>query len=180
MASTAAPPITVEQYLNFEAPDGYRSELIAGAIIVSPDPKPLHHDVVLNILRILENEIGRQYKVGTRVNMNMRELFSMPSPDVFVVSHDVWRRAREGSYYPQCSPLLAVEVVSPSNRPVNVKKKTELYLSAGTLAVWNVYPVERRVMVFTQQTTEEWRPGQRHLLTFLEIELDAADFFRLD
>ncbi len=147
---------------------------------MSPGPKPLHHDVLRKIFETLNNTVGRQYKVGTRVNMDMSELFSMPSPDVFVVSHELWRRARKGSYYPRGSPLLAVEVVSPSNCPVNVKKKTELYLSAGTLAVWNVYPVERRVMVFTQQTTEEWRPGQRHLLTFPEIELDAADFFRLD
>ncbi len=147
---------------------------------MSPDPKPLHHDIVENIFELLKKAVGWQYKVGTRVNMNMSALFSMPSPDVFVVSRDVWRRAREGSYYPQGSPLLAVEVVSPSNRPVNVKKKTELYLSAGTLAVWNVYPVERRVMVFTQETEEEWKPGQRHALTFPEIELDAADFFRLD
>ena len=101
MTATDPPPITVEQFLKFEAPDGYRSELIAGEIVLSPSPMPLHHDVIGNIFEGLRESVGRQYKVGTRVNMDMRELFSMPSPDVFVVSREVWRRAREGSYYPQ-------------------------------------------------------------------------------
>ena len=44
-SSVKAPPITVQQYLGFRSPPGYRDELINGEIVVSPERKPLHHDL---------------------------------------------------------------------------------------------------------------------------------------
>lgn len=48
------------------------------------------------------------------------------------------------------APDLAVEVISPSETPRKVHEKTSLYLEAGTQMVWNVYPDERVVEVWTQ------------------------------
>ena len=113
--------------------------------------------------------------------MDMRDLFSMPSPDVFVVSYQVWRAARDRGQYPQGSPLLAVEVVSPSNQPKNVSSKTALYLSAGTPVVWNVYPDEKYVSVHTPTGIVEWKLGQMQSLAPVlpYTQLDAAVFFHL-
>jgi hypothetical protein len=47
------PPITIEQYLTFESPEGFRDELINGRIIMSPEPKVLHVDVADNLYRLL-------------------------------------------------------------------------------------------------------------------------------
>jgi Uma2 family endonuclease len=115
------PPITVEQFLNFQAPPGYRAELLHGEIILSPDPKPLHHDVVMNIYRMVYDRcLGSSYHVGSRCNVDFRPEHYMPSPDIFVFPLDVWNRARAGSYYPAKAPILAAEVVSPSNTKQNV------------------------------------------------------------
>jgi Uma2 family endonuclease len=46
------------------------------------------------------------------------------------------------------APDLAVEVVSPSNRPRQMLDKAELYLISGTQLVWVVYPEERVVDVY--------------------------------
>ncbi len=55
MASAlSAPPITIEQYLTFESPEGYRDELINGKIIVSPEAKPLHFDIAENLYELLK------------------------------------------------------------------------------------------------------------------------------
>ena len=140
MGTTKAPPISVEQFLNFEAPSGYRVELLDGEIVLSPDPKPIHHDLVINVYDALRSRIGKSFKVGMRTNMDLREVHYMPSPDVFVRAHESWRQARKENCYPSGSPILAVEVISPSNTEPNVLRKTDVYLRYGTVQVWNVYP----------------------------------------
>jgi Uma2 family endonuclease len=52
-------PITFEQYEEFEAPDGFRDELINGRIVVSPEAKPLHHEIAANVFGLLK-KAGRE------------------------------------------------------------------------------------------------------------------------
>jgi Uma2 family endonuclease len=46
------------------------------------------------------------------------------------------------------APLLAVEVVSPSNTAKDTQLKVTDYLEAGALEVWLVYPDTRTVYVY--------------------------------
>jgi hypothetical protein len=58
------------------------------------------------------------HDVGQRMNLRFPEIDSMSSPDVFVMELAEWQRARSEEIYPDDSKvLLAVEVISPSNRP---------------------------------------------------------------
>lgn len=52
-------------------------------------------------------------------------------------------------------PDVAVEVLSPNDRPRAVLRKTTQYLEAGAAEVWNVIPEKREVHVHTQ--TEQVR-----------------------
>ena len=62
------PPITFEQYEQFESPNGYRDELINGRIVVSPEAKPLHSQVAANVHELLKRVCDkRKYKVGQRM-----------------------------------------------------------------------------------------------------------------
>jgi Uma2 family endonuclease len=56
-------------------------------------------------------------------------------------------------------PDVAVEVVSPSNRPGELLRKVGEYLDAGVSLVWVVYPRRRQVAVY--------RPGEEEP-TFLK------------
>jgi Uma2 family endonuclease len=47
------------------------------------------------------------------------------------------------------APDLAIEIISPSESPRSVRRKTREYLRAGSRLVWNVYPEEREVDVCT-------------------------------
>jgi len=118
MASAlSVPPSTVEQYLTFESPEGVRDELINGKIVVSPEPKALHFDIVDNLYKLLTKAAGKKYRVVQRVNLQFPEVNSAPSPDVHVIELAEWKRARMENVYPDGSRmLLAVEVLSPSNR----------------------------------------------------------------
>jgi Uma2 family endonuclease len=51
-------------------------------------------------------------------------------------------------------PDLAVEVVSPSNRPGELLRKIGEYLAAGVSLVWVVYPKRRCVAVYRPNEEE--------------------------
>lgn len=144
-----APPITAEQYLNFKAPAGFRDELIEGEIVVAPMPKPLHHDVVDNIYSLLKDGLKQSsFKAGTAINMDLREDYSMPVPDVWVMEKARWRRALEENAYPKGSPDLAIEVMSRANTKHRISQKVRLYLKNGSKAVWVVFPKKKRIEAY--------------------------------
>ena len=148
MGTTAkAPPITVEQFCGFEPPLGFRAELLDGEIVVSPEPKPIHQQVVANIFLKLYALLSEEYEVNMRTNFPFEQEHYMPSPDVFVMPLDEWEAAVEENRYPQGGPVLAVEVISPANTEERVRQKTRFYLEHGTVQVWNVYPFQRTVVV---------------------------------
>ena len=143
-----APPITIEQYLAFESPNGYRDELINGRIIVSPEAKPLHSDVADNLYELLKAACDRKlHRVSQRMNLRFPDVHSMPSPDVFVIDLAEWQRARSAEIYPDgAKVLLAVEVISPSNRPAPLAEKVAIYVDHG-IETWVVEPKKQEVKV---------------------------------
>ncbi len=69
------------------------------------------------------------------------------APDVaFVRRERVEAAGRVRGYWPG-APDLAVEVVSPNDRPAEVEDKIGTWLAHGTRMVVAVYPDERRVRV---------------------------------
>jgi Uma2 family endonuclease len=52
--------------------------------------------------------------------------------------------------YPEGSPQLTIEVLSPSNTKEEMERKRRMYLGTGALAVWLVNYVEETVEVYTQ------------------------------
>jgi hypothetical protein len=106
-------PVTIKEYLKFKAPAGFRDELVYGRIIVSREPKPLHFDIADNIYKRLSSAVGKQFKVAQRVNLRFPALASMPTPDVFVTSHETWKKARDASGYPDGTATILVSRGGP-------------------------------------------------------------------
>ncbi|MBI1895642.1 MAG: Uma2 family endonuclease [Acidobacteria bacterium] len=48
----------------------------------------------------------------------------------------------------ELAPDLAVEIISPSERAGQIRRKVEQYLAAGTRTVWVIYPESRNVDVY--------------------------------
>ena len=69
---------------------------------MSPAAKPLHHDTVLNLFRLISGAVDvNRFKVGMSINFRMPERNSMPSPDVWVIEVETWERALQNDAYPQ-------------------------------------------------------------------------------
>jgi Uma2 family endonuclease len=73
-------------------------------------------------------------------------------PEVCFYSHARWPESKLGSGLPPVPPDLAVEVVSPGNRPSEMLRKISEYLAVGVSLVWVIDPPRRRLAVY--------RPGE--------------------
>ncbi|MBC5810751.1 MAG: Uma2 family endonuclease [Candidatus Eremiobacteraeota bacterium] len=62
---------------------------------------------------------------------------------------------------PRIAPEFVCEVRSPDDRGPNIRRKTELYLAHGAIAVLNADPARRTVLVATQEGECLLRPGDR-------------------
>ena len=158
---SAATHVSLAEYLEYVAPEGFDDELIEGEIFLSPSPKVLHEDVCHALLRILDGALASSEFIARRdMSMALETYESMPRPDVFVIDRERWEKAGQDDKYPVGSPQLAIEVFSPGNRPGLMQKKVSLYLNAGSAAVWVVYPQRHTVMVHDADGEREYRLGE--------------------
>ena len=127
-----------------------RFELVNGVLIEVPPPKHIHSWIAstlteLLMLFIAQHRIGKVYTDTTGYNL----------PDGSVVMPDLSFVANERLIPPEIemdfAPDLAIEVVSPSNLPTEMRDKVRSFLTSGTQQVWVIYPNEREIDVATLQ-----------------------------
>lgn len=117
--------------------DGHRYELIDGILIVSPAPRIRHQDVVGSLHLLLHASISPPLKVlMAPVDVVLAES-TVIQPDLLVA--DVASFTEIDLPGP---PLLAVEVLSPSTRNVDLLLKKERLQRAACAHYWVVDPDE--------------------------------------
>jgi len=143
--------LTVESL--YELPDDDdRYELVAGVLLCEPPPGVRHGRVVARITALLDR-YARSTKAGVVFTGDCgyvlaRSPDTLRAPDVSFVTRERFDAVGDiTSVFPGC-PDLAVEVLSPSNSPSDVRAKVADYLAAGTRAVWVVEPVPCGVTVY--------------------------------
>jgi Uma2 family endonuclease len=138
---------TAEQLLR--ATEIGRCELVRGELRMMIPPGFEHGRVVVNLSSPLDNHV-RAHGLGVVVAAETGFLLSrdpdtVRAPDIgFLVTERSAGPAR--GYYPG-APDLAVEVLSPDDRPGYVRDKVAEWLEAGARAVWVVDPRRKAVVV---------------------------------
>ena len=115
--------------------DGHRYELLDGTLLVTPSPNTAHQRCVRNLVVVLHGAVPSDLEVfaapfdwvvGPRTSFE---------PDVLVA-----RRADVGARNLPRPPVLAVEVLSPSTRRIDLVLKRDAYAAAAVPAYWIVDP----------------------------------------
>jgi Uma2 family endonuclease len=90
----------------------------------------------------------------TEVMFQLRADRPQRRPDVAFIDYANWQAPppREDPPALAVVPVLAAEVVSPTNTASEIEDKLEDYFAAGVRLVWVVYPVPRRVYVYESLT----------------------------
>jgi Uma2 family endonuclease len=115
--------------------DGHRYELIDGCLIVSPAPTPRHQIALVALLRVLTAACPADLRVLVAPLDVVLADDTVVQPDLLVAGrHQFGARDLPGA------PLLAVEVLSPSTRHVDMALKRARYEAAGCPSYWVVDP----------------------------------------
>ena len=134
--------------------DGNRYEVLDGEVLVTPAPTPHHQKVILRLAMALFDYVDDP-GIGW-VFQDVDLLFQTGQflrPDLVVVSAE----GREGitDRGVETAPALVIEVLSPSSRTIDRKKKPRRYLDFGVPVYWVVDPAEGVVRIWDAETGAE-------------------------
>jgi Uma2 family endonuclease len=123
-----------------------RRELVDGQIVEMPPPGALHGRVAARLSRWLMEHVERQGG-GEVVVGDVGCVLNLPydpervrGADVAYISYDRLPGGRVPVGFLRGAPDLAVEVLSPSDNPVDVQRKVRDWLEGGARLVWVVAP----------------------------------------
>jgi Uma2 family endonuclease len=151
-----------EQFLELEETAG-KQELLDGELISLPPAKMKHMEITQRIFRLLDSAPhGR--RVWMETGYRLRRGWLQPDVSVTRADHPVVDGWMQGA------PMIAVEVVSPANRPAHIDKRTAVYLEEGAVEVWVVHPENRSMAVFRKQNWE--RTTETYSCSLLNIVVD--------
>lgn len=160
MATQTATLLTAKE---FEAlGDIGSAELLCGKVVYLTRPTPRHGRIATRLAMALvafvePRKLGEVYasKIGYVVEHNPD---TVRSPDVSFVRAEIALGHDEDEWYPH-SPDLAVEVLSPSDRPGNTAEKIQMWLDTGGRSAWVVEPVSRTAVIHRVDGSVELVPA---------------------
>ena len=129
--------MTVEQFAGMITADTENYELVEGELVPLSSGTPFHAKILRHLMRLIEdffeaNGLGDGYP-GLDCRTGER---SVRRPDVSVFLADRAKRIDRYQVPVPFAPDIAVEVLSPSERAVDVNRKVREYLAAGATEVW--------------------------------------------
>jgi len=138
--------MTADDLLRTHVPDK-RTELVRGVLVVREPAGSRHGLVTMNLGAELAVHVKRTGAGGVYAAETGFKVATDPdtvrAPDIaFVTRERLPPPSTMG--YPALAPDLAVEVLSPGDRPGQVLAKVADWLSAGTRLVWVLDPDRRR------------------------------------
>jgi Uma2 family endonuclease len=150
MATVAHKLITAEEFFGMHGDPNLKLELVRGEVVTMCRPGFRHGYVQARIARKLDDycmatQFGR-VTVESGV-VTERSPDSVRGPDVAVWSYALLPKEQTPVAYPEVAADLCVEILSPSDRPGEVKEKMREYFKRGVRMVWVVDPEDRAVRV---------------------------------
>lgn len=155
--------MTTEEFLALPE-DGVERELIRGRVKEREMTRrnPMHSSVMITVGQILKNWLdaqpqprGKVYggEVGFRIR---RDPDTTVGIDVAYVDAAVAARTAKGAKLVDAAPVVAVEILSPSDKQEEIYDKVQDYLDAGTRWVLVIEPVFETITLY--------RPDQKPVL----------------
>jgi Uma2 family endonuclease len=163
--------LTIEEFRQLQRERG-KLELIHGELVESVPPTMFRHTQVIHgTYKSLLPFEGAAGLGNIYVEAEYRledELVLRPDVSIAYPNHPVVADDLIGA------PLLAIEVISPSNDAERIDEKVSLYLSHGGVEVWLMYPKRRSLWIYREGHADEFRGIlQPALVPGLEIDIQV-------
>jgi len=154
-ADSATQLMTTKEFLQLADEDGVTRELIDGVLVEREmtTRSPKHTKTITRISKFLDNWLDEQTEIVGTVNSGEVRCRLATDPDlivgidvVYYAGEESVRQAEEQSFF-DGPPVVAVEVLSPSDKHEEIVERIRRYLSAGVQQVWIADPDLRNVTV---------------------------------
>lgn len=150
--------LTADDLARLDDPDGLPHELVRGVLHLVTPSVPAHGSVVMRVSAALSqhvypHELGELFGESTGFLLE-RDPDTVLCPDVAFIASRRLPPEGLGRSFLALAPDLAVEVLSKSNRPGEVRGKVADYLRLGVRCVWVVDPRQRTVRIHTADEAE--------------------------
>jgi len=148
--------MTADELLRTHVPNK-RAELLRGVLVVREPAGSRHGLVTMNLgaelaLYAKQTGAGGVYAAETGFKLTS-DPDTVRAPDIAFVTRERLPPPNTTGY-PALAPDLAVQVLSPGDRPGEVLAKVADWLSAGTRLVWVVDPERRLARVYRHDGSE--------------------------
>ena len=148
--------MTADELLRTHVPNK-RAELLRGVLVVREPAGSRHGLVTMNLgaelaLYAKQTGAGGVYAAETGFKLTS-DPDTVRAPDIAFVTRERLPPPNTTGY-PALAPDLAVEVLSPGDRPGEVLARVADWLSAGTRLVWVVDPERRLARVYRHDGSE--------------------------
>lgn len=171
------------QWVQLPANRGRRFELVHGEVVEMPPAGKYHGFVCGNVARILGNFAAAQ-SVGYVCTNDAgvivgRDPDSVRGPDVTYYIDDETADNMQRKYA-QRPPVLAVEVVSPTDRINDIMLRVTQLLAQGVAAVWVVDPEARDISICRAGKEPQLVQADEHIAGGTELpefRCAVAEFF---
>lgn len=139
-------PMGLEEYLAL--PEGTRAEYVDGAAVVTPPATSGHNKLQLRIANALEAGLSDQVDVRIEAGWQSGDRYRVPDIAVFATKDpDI--------VFDRSTPILVVEVLSPSTASEDKVRKSTEYLAAGISQYW-IVDRATRVLVGYANEGDAW------------------------
>jgi|ERR1051326_887413 Uma2 family endonuclease len=151
--------------------DGKRYELHEGELSVTPSPGRRHQTILGNLFVLLTLHVRDTGRGDVVVSP-----FDVILTNITVVEPDI--------IYVEGSPTLAVEIISPSSRQIDRRRKMALYAAHDVTWYWIVDPDTRTIEAFHLEAgvyrlvAKLEGTESRTLPPFLQLTIDPAAVWR--
>jgi Uma2 family endonuclease len=164
--------MTVEEFFELPENDGVDRMLIRGRLLENPATRRnrWHSSTEAAIAYLLNRWLRTQPKPRGRVYSGEGGFVLRDEPgsavgiDVAYASHEVVSHSETTTRMVDGPPVLAVEILSPSDKQEEVIEKVREYLSVGVQLVWIVEPVFQTVTVYQPNARPEMFTGNEVLV----------------
>lgn len=163
-------------------PEDKRYEIIEGELFMTPSPRTVHQRLIVKLFQLI-NDFVKKGKLG--------EVFIAPydvilskhdivQPDIIFVSKENARIVTELNI--QGTPDMVVEILSPSNKEIDLLLKKKLYAASGIKEYWitDPAPAKKSVKLFHlgKKGYEEVKTGNTlKSLVLKGLEIDISGIF---
>ena len=169
-------------FLEWDAGEGQRCELVGGRVVMMPRPSQAHGMIVLNLAMLLRTKLDpKQWVVIMEFGLDTGP-DTLRYPDIVV-----YPSGSPGKSYTTSMPVLLVEVLSPSSAEVDFGDKAAEYLELPSLLAYIVLSQdEPKAWMWSQASkSAPFAPGPKVIsgsetiipVGGLELELSLADIY---